>query len=173
MMVHWACKGHEGRSGTDSALSWEKGKTLTRECLGIFSCDNPVCEVITRPLTSARARAAQAQSKCVECGSELVYEGCNVRSILYHWSGGIHYVNGGFHMHPRPTQKLHALPQEKKRFDKVVKSNPSLGPNALITGIPTFEGPGESVADISNNSQQRNQRSSKPSGSNPSLGGHH
>ena len=34
-------------------------------------------------------------------------------------------------------------------FQALVKSNPTSGPHALITGVPTFEGPGESVADIS------------------------
>lgn len=83
------------------------------------------------------------------CGAELFREDCSVTSHLWTWKGGIHYSNSGFHLHRRPTHLLHLLPDEKSRFEALVRAHPKSGPLALIVGVPTLHGPGESVADIS------------------------
>lgn len=52
-------------------------------------------------------------------------------------------------LHDRPTHILHLLPHERSQFETVVKSHPKTGPLGLIVGVPGIDGPGESVADIS------------------------
>lgn len=90
----------------------------------------------------------QLQKACL-CGAELSHYGCAVRSTLWTWLGGVHYDNGGMHMHARPTHILHLLPRETIEFERIVNSHPKTGPLALIVGVPGINGPGESVADIS------------------------
>ncbi|KIJ91296.1 hypothetical protein K443DRAFT_14520 [Laccaria amethystina LaAM-08-1] len=51
--------------------------------------------------------------------------------------------------HDRPTHTLHLLPEERHRFDAIVSAHPGIGPLRLIVGVPGINGPGESVADIS------------------------
>jgi hypothetical protein len=44
---------------------------------------------------------------------------------------------------------LHLLPNEQARFDAIVTANPKVGSLGLLVGVPGLQGPGESVADIS------------------------
>ena len=48
-----------------------------------------------------------------------------------------------------PRHILHISKTERVRFEALVNANPSTGPLALVVGIPGINGPGESVADIS------------------------
>jgi len=149
LKVHWAHRvGGGDRKGDLDAEQWENGKRSWRQCLGIISCDNPRCEVITRPNTTPHRISIQLQKPCL-CGAELSHHTCKVRSTLWTWSGGVHYDNGGIHTHARPTHILHLLPHEKIQFETIVESYPKTGPLALIVGVPRIDGPGESVADIS------------------------
>ena len=149
LRAHWSYKANGGYGGDEHASTWQKGKKTSRKCMGVMLCDNhPVCGIITHPQTTARGIDSQLRKGC-ECGAILIHQQCEVRSFLWQWSGGIYYNNGGNHEHKRPTHLLHLLPDEETRFRALVKSNPMSGPRALITGVPTFEGPGESVADIS------------------------
>jgi hypothetical protein len=147
---HWSYKANGGyRNGDELSLNWERGKKTSRRCMGVMLCDNhPACGIITRPQTTAKGIDAQLQKGC-ECGAHLIHQECPVRSFLWQWSGGIYYQNGGDHEHKRPTHLLHLLPKEEARFQALVRTHPTSGPHALITGVPTFEGPGESVAEIS------------------------
>lgn len=150
LRVHWSYKANGGyRGGDEHALTWKKGKKTSRKCMGVMLCDNhPVCGIITRPQTTAKGIDSQLREGC-ECGARLIHQDCTIRSFLWQWSGGIYYENGGDHKHKRPTHLLHLLPEEQTRFQALITSNPMSGPRALMTGVPTFEGPGESVADIS------------------------
>ncbi|KIJ93842.1 hypothetical protein K443DRAFT_111442, partial [Laccaria amethystina LaAM-08-1] len=147
---HWSYKVNGGyRNGDELSPNWERGKKTSRRCMGVMLCDNhPACGIVTRPQTTAKGINAQLQKGC-ECGAHLIHQECPVRSFLWQWSGGIYYQNGGDHEHKRPTHLLHLLPKEEARFQALVRTHPTSGPRALITGVPTFEGPGESVAEIS------------------------
>jgi len=90
---------------------------------------------------------AQKLSLC-KCQASLVYQACGVRSILWTWSGGIRFQNEGSHRHARPPP-IHATKEEEECFATLVKQNPKSGLLELLVGIPTFQGPGESVGDIS------------------------
>lgn len=149
LKVHWAHKiGGGDRKGDSHAEEWGNGKRSWRQCLGVIKCDNPQCEIITRPNTTPHRMSIQLQKACL-CGAELSHYGCAVRSTLWTWLGGVHYENGGMHMHARPTHILHLLPRETIQFERIIKSHPKTGPLALIVGVPEISGPGESVADIS------------------------
>ncbi|KAF8956646.1 hypothetical protein BDZ97DRAFT_1925337 [Flammula alnicola] len=149
LRVHWAVRINGGdRKGDEHAETWQRGKKASRRCLGIIECDNPTCNVITRPHTTARGINNQVNGTC-RCGAVLVHRRCDVISYLWRWSDGIHYSNGGFHTHRRPTHILHLLPHEQRKFEELVKANPNSGPLQLIVGVPGLEGPGESVAHIS------------------------
>jgi hypothetical protein len=147
--VHWACKNTCGdRKGSVFATSWEAGRRSTRQCLGILKCDNEDCQVIVRPQTDPRGIAKQLRLPC-KCRAKLSHLRCPVRSVLRTWTGGIYYSNGGFHNHDRLTHILSLLPHEEDRFRAIVTAHPNVGPLGLIVGLPGLNGPGESVADIS------------------------
>jgi hypothetical protein len=71
------------------------------------------------------------------------------RSILWTWSGGIHFQNEVIHHHHARPPPIHASKEEEDCFATLVKNNPKSGPLELLVGVPTFQGPGESVAEIS------------------------
>ncbi|KAF8903683.1 hypothetical protein CPB84DRAFT_1746080 [Gymnopilus junonius] len=149
LRVHWATRVNGGdRKGNEYADSWENGKKSSRTCLGVIECDNPMCSIVVRPHTKAASLDKQLRTPC-KCSAVLSHRECDVMSYLWKWKGGVHYSNNGFHTHRRPTHILHLLPNELRRFEELVKAYPKSGPLQLIVGVPGLEGPGESVADIS------------------------
>ncbi|KAF5374009.1 hypothetical protein D9615_009903 [Tricholomella constricta] len=149
LAIHWAhTVGGGDRKGQRFAEEWMNGKRVTRTCLGILQCDNQDCEITIRPHTKPQSLRTQLLKPC-SCGAMLYHLKCDVKSILWTWSKGIHYQNSGYHVHRRPPRKLHLLPQEKRRFEAMVNAHPQVGPLQLIVGVPGIDGPGESVADIS------------------------
>jgi hypothetical protein len=70
-------------------------------------------------------------------------------SELWKYKDGVHYINGGYHQHARPTHILHLSPNQRVRFDAIVTANPKVKSLGLLVGVPGLHGPGESVADIS------------------------
>jgi len=90
----------------------------------------------------------QLLARC-KCGAVLGHKKCDIKSITWTYSKGVHFVNAGFHQHPRPGHILHISKDEQVRFEAIVNTHPSVGPLALIVGVPGVNGPGESVADIS------------------------
>lgn len=146
---HYSFKANGGyRHGSHDADSWQEGKKLTRQCLGVIQCSNPECRIIGRAATTTKRIQAQLDDDC-RCGEERFHQDCHVSSNLWKWKGGVHFENFGHHTHPRPGQVLHLLPQERERFKEVVKTHPQSKPLNLITGPTELGGPGESVANIS------------------------
>lgn len=149
LTVHWAMTTSGGdRKGDDDALVWQRGKKSTRKCLGVIECDNPMCAIITRPQTKSQQIDNQLRRPC-KCGAVLFCQRCDVISNLWKWSGGVHYLNQGFHAHRRPTHLLHLHAGERQEFIELVQSHPKSGPLQLIVDVPGLDGPGKSVADIS------------------------
>ena len=148
LQTHWAEKVHGGdRKGNELADVWEGGKRSTRVCLGVFVCDNELCNRTTRPKVAAVCFDAQKQDLCA-CHARLIHQPCGVRSVRWTWSGGIRFQNEGSHHHPQPPP-IHATKDEEEQFAALVKQNPKSRPLELLVGTPTFAGPGESVAEIS------------------------
>jgi len=149
LMCHWAMfVGGGDRKGKEHAANWESGKKATRSCLGVILCDNPDCQITVRPHTKSPSLAKQLALSC-DCGAQRIHQKCSVRSILWTWSGGIHFRNEGFHLHDCPPRLLHLSNDEKEKFQVLVNQHPKTGPLGLIVGVPGIEGPGQSVADIS------------------------
>lgn len=148
-MCHWAVLvGGGDRKGNSHAANWESGKKATRSCLGVILCDNPDCQIAVRPHTKSQSLAKQLATSC-DCGAQRFQQKCSVRSILWTWSEGIHFRNEGFHSHDRPPRLLHLSNDEKDKFRALVNQYPKTGPLGLIVGVPGIDGPGQSVADIS------------------------
>jgi len=61
----------------------------------------------------------------------------------------VRFTNTGDHNHAKPGHILHISKTERVRFETLINTNPTTGPLGLIVGIPGINGPGESVADIS------------------------
>ena len=116
--------------------------------MGIIECNNPDCIIAIRPQTSWKGIDRQLQEAC-KCGAVLSHIQCLVRSTLWTYSKGIHFDNTGDHNHARPGHILHISKTERVRFETLVNTNPTTGPLGLIVGVPGINGPGESVADIS------------------------
>ena len=148
LQVHWATKSHGIRGGNSFAEEWIDGKRLRWDCLGIIECDNPDCPIAIRPQTTPKGIDRQLREAC-KCGAILSHTKCLVRSILWTYSKGVHFTNAGDHNHARPAHILHISKTEQVRFETLVNMNPTTGPLGLIVGIPGINGPGESVADIS------------------------
>ena len=148
LLVHWATKSHGVRGGNDFAEEWIDGKRLRRDCLGIIECDNPDCTIAIRPQTTPKGIDRQLRETC-KCGAVLSHIRCHVRSTISTYLKGVHFANVGEHDHARPGHILHISKTEQVRFETLVKTNPTTGPLGLIVGVPGIDGPGESVADIS------------------------
>lgn len=149
LQIHWAhVVGGGDRKGDEHASNWISGKKSSRRCLGIIECDNPICRVITRPHTSSKGIDKQLHQAC-SCGAVLSRVECDVTAYLWKWSRGVHYSNGGYHGHRRPTHLLHLLKGEQSKFEEIVKAYPKSGPLQLVVGVPGLDQPGVSVADIS------------------------
>lgn len=91
----------------------------------------------------------QEVSGCPKCQSSLTRVTCNNISKIWIYAEGIHYENGEAHSHGHLPHVLGLLPDEQERFESIVKAHPKAGPLALIHGVATINGPGESVANIS------------------------
>jgi hypothetical protein len=149
LQVHWAMRRHGGdRKGDLFSKTVEGGKKSKRTCLGIIKCDNPDCQIVIRPQTRPDGIENQLQRGCT-CAAALRHFECDVTSILVHWLGGVKFSNYGQHAHRRPAHILHLSRDESRRFKEIVAAHPTVGPLNLIVGIPGINGPGESVADIS------------------------
>jgi hypothetical protein len=149
LQVHWATKSHGVRGGNNFAKEWIDGKRLRRDCLGIIKCDNPDCAIAIRPQTTPKGIDRQLREAC-KCGAVLSHIQCSVRSTIWTYSKGVHFANAGDHNHAKPGHILHISKTEQVRFETLVNTNPTTGPLGLIVGVPGINGPGESVADISN-----------------------
>ncbi|KAG1789339.1 hypothetical protein EV424DRAFT_1274036, partial [Suillus variegatus] len=126
---HWACQpGGGDKRGSESALAWSQGKKTRHVCLGVITCDEPTCEVVTRPQTRRAGIMGQLNASCL-CGSQLKHIDCGVTSVLYSFKGGVYYIHKGIHHHPKQTHILHLSP--------------------LIAGRNSLTGTHESVATIS------------------------
>ncbi|KAG2137757.1 hypothetical protein BD769DRAFT_1638057 [Suillus cothurnatus] len=146
---HWACQpGGGDKRGSESALTWSQGKKTRRICLGVITCDEPTCEVITRPQTRRAGITGQLNASCL-CGGQLTHVDCGVMSVLYSFKGGVYYIHKGVHQHPKQTHILHLSRDERARFEQIVFENPTAGPAALISGRNSLTGARQSVATIS------------------------
>ncbi|KAF9522542.1 hypothetical protein CPB83DRAFT_917241, partial [Crepidotus variabilis] len=103
LMTHYATiVGGGDKTGKSNADCWQNGKRATRKCLGVIFCANqPSCQAFTRPNTKPKTLEKQLQGSCGTCGSELIHEPCDVRSILWKWERGIHFRPLGLLVGPR------------------------------------------------------------------------
>ncbi|KAG2133699.1 hypothetical protein DEU56DRAFT_888775 [Suillus clintonianus] len=146
---HWACQpGGGDKRGSESALTWPQGKKTRRVCLGVITCDEPTCEVVTRPRTRRAGIMAQLSVPCL-CGGQLTHNDCGVTSVLHSFKEGVYYIHKGVHNHPKQTHVLHLTRDERTRFEQIVFENPTTGPAALVAGRHSLSGTRESVATIS------------------------
>ena len=150
LMTHWATKvGGGDRRGDIAAEMWESGKRSTRDCLGIIQCDDVDCDYAVRPFTTNQRIIQQLEKNCEICGGLLIHQNCEIRAILWKWSGGVHYEQNGTHDHVRPPRILHLSKMEHQKFVRLVEQHPKTGPRGLVVGVPGLGGPGQSAADIS------------------------
>ena len=150
LMSHWATKvGGGDRRGDTLAGVWERGKRSTRTCMGIIQCEDEDCEYAVRPFTTCGRITQQLEKTCEICGASLFHQECEIRAVLWKWSGGIHYEQNGSHDHKRPPRILHLSNGEHQKFVKLVEQHPKTGPRGLVVGVPGIAGPGQSAADIS------------------------
>ena len=150
LMSHWAAKvGGGDRRGDTSAGMWERGKKSTRDCWGVIHCDNEDCDYTVRPFTTRPRISKQLEKSCEICGASLIHRECDIRAVLWKWSGGVHYEQNGSHAHVRPPRILHLSKSEHQKFTQLVEQHPKTGPRGLVVGVPALGGPGQSAASIS------------------------
>jgi hypothetical protein len=96
-----------------------------RTCLGIIVCNEPTCQIITRPATRRTTLVRQLHASC-DCGGKLVHQECpgKVTYTLYRFRGGVFYEHNGDHDHARPTHILHLTKSQRTQFKTIVAANP-------------------------------------------------
>ncbi|KAF8069339.1 hypothetical protein FPV67DRAFT_1625517 [Lyophyllum atratum] len=144
LKAHWAMKVSGGdRKGDSHAMDWQGGKKSTRRCMGIMECDDRDCEVVTRPQTTPQGIASQLRGPCA-CGARLLHQPCNIRSELWTFSGGIHYSNGGFHLHQGPGDSVADISDVLLNADRVskerqkIKKGTEVGGDGFIAAFSSF-----------------------------------
>ncbi|KAG2342656.1 hypothetical protein BDR05DRAFT_963859, partial [Suillus weaverae] len=151
LMERWANRNRGGDKGrSDDAENWQDGFRTWRMCLGIILCNEPTCQIITRPATRKATLVSQLHAPC-DCGGRLVHQECpgKVTSILYRFRGGVYYEHHGNHDHARPARILHLTKSQRARFESIVAANPHARAAELYTGVAGLTGPQSSVAEIS------------------------
>jgi hypothetical protein len=150
LMSHWVAKvGRGDWRGDTSAEMWKKGKKSSCDCLGIIQCENEDCEYAVRPFTTHQRIIQQLENGCEICGMSLIHQKCEIRAVLWKWSGSVHYEQNGTHNHKHPPRILHLSKNEHQKFAQLVEQHPKTGPRRLVVGVPGLGGPGQSAADIS------------------------
>ncbi|TFK34966.1 hypothetical protein BDQ12DRAFT_612483, partial [Crucibulum laeve] len=120
LSVHWACSPKGGdKKGDDKSKEWQKGKHTSHRCNGIIECDNKLCGVYIRPQTQNASIQMQLTQRCI-CGSQLSHWDCGLISSYYAFKTGVYYINGGQHLHPRPTHLLHLTPDQLAEISPVL-----------------------------------------------------
>jgi len=145
LLVGWAFRNLSGsRHGDPTAESWQKGKVSSRRCLGVLKC--VACDNVQRPKTEVAALTVQLTNNC-NCGSRLEHMTCDVVSKRYTWKDGVHYINGGEHQHPLPSQ--HRLSHgQQSQFATLVATNPKATPSELAVGIEQLNGTAKAAGEI-------------------------
>ncbi|KJA19269.1 hypothetical protein HYPSUDRAFT_894716 [Hypholoma sublateritium FD-334 SS-4] len=90
LRTHWSVRANGGypNNKDSDALEWQDGLKTRRICLGVIECDNPTCQIITRPKVKLELLQEQLQEDC-KCGGTLYRQECDVISFLFQWSGVI------------------------------------------------------------------------------------
>ncbi|KAI0689657.1 hypothetical protein BC835DRAFT_1308245 [Cytidiella melzeri] len=92
------------------------------------------CKVVIRPQTNTN----RIPSQLVE-----------FKARIHKFTSGVYYEHRGVHDHPKPARLLHLTPPEQDKLHDLISSNPKSGPLALLVGVPTLYGPGQSAAEVS------------------------
>ncbi|KAF9027228.1 hypothetical protein BDZ89DRAFT_1039618 [Hymenopellis radicata] len=108
LMMHWPCTVMGGDPGhCKTASTWQEAKKSTSKCLGYLKCTNDECQVLVRPHTTTSSRVHQLEKASI-CGAPLRHIQCTggddgkyIVAITHTWSGGVRFINSGFHRHPR------------------------------------------------------------------------
>ncbi|KAJ3925681.1 MAG: hypothetical protein NXY57DRAFT_948889 [Lentinula lateritia] len=139
--VHWSYRSRGIKGGSITALNWQEGLTTERKCQGVFACDTCKIRKLRAPTRDDKISAMKANPPvCSVCGGYMVHHSCAVRSRLYKWRDGVHYVNGGSHDHGRPDQVLHLTAQQEFDFIDLVRRHPQATPSALAYGVSGPDG---------------------------------
>ncbi|CAK5280802.1 unnamed protein product [Mycena citricolor] len=143
---HWSCEALGGlEGGSVNAETWDLGKLTRRRCHGVILCI--LCKIPIRP-HSSRVRIQKQLGPCSKCGADLVHRTCGATANVYVFVNGVHFKHQGSHDHDRPP-RLKLSASESKTLRNLILENPTSGPQQLLVGRPTIDGPGESVATIS------------------------
>jgi hypothetical protein len=104
-------------------------------------CDEPTCQIITRPATRKTTLIDQPHASCD--GGNLIHQEClgKATSVLYRFRGGLYYEHNGNHDHIRPTHILHLTKSQCAQLESIVAVNPHARAAELYTGIAGLTGP--------------------------------
>lgn len=152
LMSHWASNpkgGPKRGKGNHNARKWRDGHATGRTCVGVIVCDNSNCNIVIRPQTRNAKRQEQLAETCQCMVGTLSHINCSIVSWIWKYKHGVNYINGGTHQHPRPTYTLHLTQSQFAVFERIVLTNPKVTALPLLVGVPTIDGPGKSVAEIS------------------------
>ncbi|KAH7879467.1 uncharacterized protein C8R40DRAFT_992789, partial [Lentinula edodes] len=128
--VHWSYRSRGIKGGSIAALNWQEGLTTERKCQGVFACDTCKIRKLRAPTRDDKISAMKVNPPvCSVCGGYMVHYSCAVRSRLYKWRDGVHYVNatpsalayGVSGPDGRPDVAAHEIAQPLINPDRVAK----------------------------------------------------
>ncbi|KAJ6546034.1 hypothetical protein DFH09DRAFT_1087996 [Mycena vulgaris] len=111
--TNWVCEALPGHRGSVRALTWQKGKQIHRQCVGILECHSRSCSADMQIARAARGidRHRQLQTTCT-CGERLQYLQCGVKMSVHLFRSGAYFINSSDQTHARFTHSLIYRPHE-------------------------------------------------------------
>ncbi|KAJ7087993.1 hypothetical protein B0H15DRAFT_842008 [Mycena belliarum] len=123
--TNWPCESLKVRRGSKTALTWQKGKEIRRQCIGVLECRSPNCPAAMKVAPAVRGvdRHRQLGKLCV-CGGQLRLRHCGIVYSVFLFRGGAFFINHGDHTHSRITHSLIYRTHEPFGFTEFVATLP-------------------------------------------------
>lgn len=123
--INWVCEPLPGHRGSTTAATWQKGKEIQRQCVGVLECSSQSCslEMQIAPAVRGIDRHRQLQNRCL-CGDRLLLRQCGVKASIHFFQDGAHFSNSGLHTHSRLTHTLICRPHQPLVFSPFIARRP-------------------------------------------------
>ncbi|KAJ7282093.1 hypothetical protein C8J57DRAFT_1299443 [Mycena rebaudengoi] len=141
--IQWASEAFGPRKGSPSSKTWQRGKTMSRRCLGCIQCFNDFCGISSPPAARGIHISQQLEARC-PCGAVLKHQTCGIQWSFHFYASGARLEHSGDHLHPHFTHTIstpargHSQFAEFQRKPKVPLAI-SMDNDAPETGDPHFD----------------------------------
>jgi hypothetical protein len=103
--IQWASEAFGPRKGSPSSKTWQRGKTMSRRCLGCIQCFNDFCGISSPPAARGIHISQQLEARC-PCGAVLKHQTCGIQWSFHFYASGARLEHSGDHLHPHFTHTI-------------------------------------------------------------------